>query len=114
MINTFYNVLENKSYFRSRGYGYLVPEIGIGFLSFYLGSFVVNLFCFFLSFTQKIRLFDLLCFKHTLIQSKEIDFHLRILLTLQKVTLISKQAKIFRPSVISFYFLTILFIDLSS
>ena len=48
MINTFYNVLENKNYFRSRGYGYLVPEIGIGFLSFYLGSFVVNLFCFFL------------------------------------------------------------------
>ena len=31
MINTFYNVLENKNYFRSRGYGYLVPEIGIGF-----------------------------------------------------------------------------------
>jgi hypothetical protein len=48
MINTFYNILENKTYLRSRGYGYLVPEIGIGFLSFYFGSFITNLFCFFL------------------------------------------------------------------
>lgn len=48
MINTFYNVLENNNYFRSRGYGYLVPEIGIGFLSFYFGSFFANLVCFFL------------------------------------------------------------------
>ena len=48
MINTFYNILENSVYERSRGAGYLVPEIGIGFLSYFFGSIIVNLFTFIL------------------------------------------------------------------
>lgn len=46
MIDTYLNILENGSYSRSRGAGYIIPEIGIGFLSYYFGSFIVNFFSF--------------------------------------------------------------------
>lgn len=46
MINTFHNILEKNIYIKSRGTGYIVPELGIGFLSYFFGSFVTNLFCF--------------------------------------------------------------------
>ena len=46
MIDTYLNILENGSYSRSRGAGYIVPEIGIGFLSYYFGSFLVNFLSF--------------------------------------------------------------------
>ena len=46
MINSFFNIIENNFYQRSRGSGYLVPEIGIGFLSYYFGSITANLFTF--------------------------------------------------------------------
>lgn len=48
MLNTFYNILENSIYIKSRGTGYLVPEIIIGFFSHYFGSFFLNLLSFFL------------------------------------------------------------------
>ena len=46
MIETYLNILEDGKYLRSRGPGYIVPEIGIGFLSYYLGSFAANLTTF--------------------------------------------------------------------
>jgi hypothetical protein len=46
MIESYLNILEDGRYVRSRGAGYLVPEIGIGFLSYYLGSFSVNFLSF--------------------------------------------------------------------
>ena len=46
MIETYLNVLEDGKYLRSRGHGYMVPEIGIGFLSYFFGSFVANLITF--------------------------------------------------------------------
>ena len=46
MIETYLSILEDGKYLRSRGAGYIVPEIGIGFLSYYLGSFAANLTTF--------------------------------------------------------------------
>jgi len=46
MIETYLNILENGNYNRSRGAGYIIPEIGIGFLSYYFGSFIVNIINF--------------------------------------------------------------------
>lgn len=46
MIETYLNILEDGKYLRSRGHGYIVPEIGIGFLSYFFGSFVANLTTF--------------------------------------------------------------------
>ena len=46
MINSYLNILNNGIYVRSRGAGYLVPEIGIGFLSYNFGSFFTNIVCF--------------------------------------------------------------------
>jgi hypothetical protein len=46
MIETYLNIAEDGKYTRSRGAGYLIPEIGIGFLSYYLGSFSVNFLSF--------------------------------------------------------------------
>jgi len=46
MIETFLNILEDGKYLRSRGAGYIIPEIGIGFLSYYFGSFSTNLISF--------------------------------------------------------------------
>jgi hypothetical protein len=43
MIDTYLNILEEGNYIRSRGAGYIVPEIGIGFLSLYFGSFAANI-----------------------------------------------------------------------
>jgi hypothetical protein len=43
MINTYLNILEEGNYIRSRGAGYIVPEIGIGFLSLYFGSFAAKI-----------------------------------------------------------------------
>jgi hypothetical protein len=48
MIETYLTILENGYYNRSRGAGYMIPEIGIGFLSYYFGSFIVNLINFLL------------------------------------------------------------------
>jgi hypothetical protein len=42
MINTYLNILQDGKYTTSRGHGYMVPEIGIGFLSYYFGSFITN------------------------------------------------------------------------
>jgi len=47
MINSYLNIQNNGIYLRSRGAGYLVPEIGIGFLSYNFGSFFTNIVCFF-------------------------------------------------------------------
>jgi hypothetical protein len=49
MIETYLNLLEEGKYLRSRGAGYIIPEIGIGFLSYYLGSFATNLITFLFS-----------------------------------------------------------------
>ena len=46
MLDTFIKIKEEGYYSKSRGAGYLIPEIGIGFLSYYLGSFYVNLLNF--------------------------------------------------------------------
>ena len=46
MFDTFLKLKEEGIYQKSRGAGYLLPEIGISFLAFYLGSFFVNLVCF--------------------------------------------------------------------
>jgi hypothetical protein len=46
MIETYLSILEDGKYLRSRGAGYIVPEIGLGFLSYYLGSFAANLTTF--------------------------------------------------------------------
>jgi hypothetical protein len=46
MIETYLVIIEDGKYLRSRGAGYIVPEIGIGFLSYYLGSFAANLTTF--------------------------------------------------------------------
>lgn len=46
MFETFLNLKENGIYLRSRGAGYLIPEIGMGFLAYYFGSAVTNLVTF--------------------------------------------------------------------
>ena len=47
MLETFLNLIDDDgSYIRSRGAGYLIPEIGIGFLAYNFGSFSINLITF--------------------------------------------------------------------
>ena len=46
MLETFLNLKENGNYIRSRGAGYLIPEIGFGFLAYNFGSFISNLITF--------------------------------------------------------------------
>ncbi len=46
MLETFLNVKDNGIYTRSRGAGYLIPEIGIGFLAYNFGSTSINLITF--------------------------------------------------------------------
>ena len=46
MFDTFLKLKEEGIYQKSRGAGYLLPEIGISYLAFYVGSFFVNLVCF--------------------------------------------------------------------
>ena len=46
-INTFLNIKNNGFYSQSRGAGYLVPEIGLGFLLYNFGSLLTNIICFF-------------------------------------------------------------------
>ena len=46
MFETFLNLKDNGIYSKSRGAGYLIPEIGIGFLAYYFGSTVTNLVTF--------------------------------------------------------------------
>jgi len=48
MINTFEKIINQKIYIPSRTPGYFVPEIGVGFLSFYGGSFLLNIISFIL------------------------------------------------------------------
>ena len=48
MINTFEKIINQKIYIPSRVPGYFVPEIGVGFLSYYGGSFVLNITSFIL------------------------------------------------------------------
>jgi len=48
MINTFEKIINQKIYIPSRTPGYFVPEIGIGFLSYYGGSFLLNITSFML------------------------------------------------------------------
>ena len=47
MIVSFLSIYYNGDILASRFTGYPVAEIGIGFLSFYFGSFIVNLITFF-------------------------------------------------------------------
>jgi hypothetical protein len=74
MINTFEKIISQKIYIPSRTPGYFLPEIGVGFLSYYGGSFFLNitsfillligLIFFFLSLEtkyNKIYLFTCLC-----------------------------------------------------
>lgn len=46
MIGVFINFLKNGNFMTSRFTGYPVAEFGLGFLSYYLGSFYANLFTF--------------------------------------------------------------------
>ena len=46
MFETYLQLKDNGIYQKSRGAGYLIPEIGIGFLAFYFGSIVTNLTSF--------------------------------------------------------------------
>ena len=46
MIETFLNLKDNGIYIKSRGAGYLIPEIGIGFLAYNFGSTTINLLTF--------------------------------------------------------------------
>ncbi len=46
MIETFLNLKDNGTYTKSRGAGYLIPEIGIGFLAYNFGSTTINLLTF--------------------------------------------------------------------
>ena len=72
MIGVFFGILESGNFMTSRFTGYPVAEIGIGFLSFYFGSFTVNLVTylnlffglifFYLSFNKKINYNDLILF----------------------------------------------------
>lgn len=43
MFETFLNLKDEGIYSKSRGAGYLIPEIGFGFLAFFFGSAVTNL-----------------------------------------------------------------------
>lgn len=48
MINTFEKIINQKVYIPSRPPGYFVPEIGVGLLSYYGGSFLLNITSFML------------------------------------------------------------------
>ena len=71
MLETFIKIKEEGNYIRSRGAGYLLPEIGIGFLSFYLGSFAVNLLTF--SFLIVGLIFLFLAFENLKFKKKEFN-----------------------------------------
>lgn len=57
MIVSFLSIYYNGDILASRFTGYPVAEIGIGFLSFYFGSFIVNLITFFFLIVSLIFLF---------------------------------------------------------
>ena len=46
MLDTFLNLKDNGIYTKSRGAGYLIPEIGIGFLAYNFGSATINIITF--------------------------------------------------------------------
>ena len=46
MLDTFLNLKDEGIYIKSRGAGYLIPEIGIGFLAYNFGSTVINFVTF--------------------------------------------------------------------
>jgi len=71
MLETFIKIKEEGYYIRSRGAGYLLPEIGIGFLSFYLGSLAVNLLTF--SFLIVGLIFLFLAFENLKFKKEELN-----------------------------------------
>lgn len=82
MLETFLNLKDNGIYTKSRGAGYLIPEIGIGFLAYNFGSTSINLITFSFLITSLFYFFKAGIKLLSLQKDKSINFFLFLILCL--------------------------------